>query len=135
MQFFSKIALLAIAATGLVSAAPAPAPAELEARAMSGDLTYYTPGLGACGVYNSESDAIVAVSKTLFDPHTPGGNPNRNSLCGKKIKISRGGKSVTVTVRDRCEGCKTNDLDVPVKIFSKLANPSAGRVQMTWNWV
>ncbi|KAI1429367.1 RlpA-like double-psi beta-barrel-protein domain-containing protein-containing protein [Xylaria sp. FL1777] len=131
MQSFTKI-ILAIAATaGLVSAAPA----ALASRSMSGDLTYYAPGLGACGVYNSESDAIVALSWELFDQYTPNGNPNLNSLCGRKIQISRGGKSAVVTVEDRCTGCQLNDLDVPVNVFSKLADPNAGRVQMTWNWV
>ncbi|KAI1735575.1 RlpA-like double-psi beta-barrel-protein domain-containing protein-containing protein [Xylaria scruposa] len=135
MQSFTKIVLAAVAAAGLVSAAPGTPSAALESRSMSGDLTYYAPGLGACGVNNSEQDAIVAISKELFDPHTPNGNPNKNTYCGRKIKISRGGKSAVVTVRDRCEGCKKNDLDVPVKVFSKLANPNDGRVKMTWDWV
>ncbi|KAI3338872.1 RlpA-like double-psi beta-barrel-protein domain-containing protein-containing protein [Ustulina deusta] len=134
MQFFTKITFVLAAATGLVSAAPAASSGALEARSNSGDLTYYTPGLGACGVYNSESDSIVALSWKLFDPHTPNGNPNNNSLCGRKIKVTRGGKSAVVTVEDRCEGCNTNDLDVPVKVFSKLADPNAGRVKVTWNW-
>ena len=29
--------------------------------AYSGDMTFYAPGLGACGGYNSASDMIVAV--------------------------------------------------------------------------
>ncbi|KAI0554177.1 RlpA-like double-psi beta-barrel-protein domain-containing protein-containing protein [Xylaria curta] len=135
MQSFTKIVLAVAAVAGLVSAAPATSSAVIESRSMSGDLTYYTPGLGACGVYNSEQDAIVALSRELFDPHTPNGNPNLNTYCGRKIKISRGGKSVVVTVRDRCEGCQKNDLDVPVKVFSQLANPNDGRVKMTWDWV
>ncbi|KAI8624725.1 RlpA-like double-psi beta-barrel-protein domain-containing protein-containing protein [Xylariaceae sp. FL1651] len=109
----------------------------LESRATvhHGDLTYYTPGLGACGVTNGPNDAIVAISHVLFDPKTPGGNPNNNPLCGKKIKIQRDGKAVTVTVRDRCEACKEFDLDVPVKVFEKLAPPRLGRVKVSWNWL
>ncbi|KAI1262213.1 RlpA-like double-psi beta-barrel-protein domain-containing protein-containing protein [Xylariaceae sp. FL1019] len=108
----------------------------IEARAAvhHGDLTYYTPGLGACGVTNGENDPIVAISHVIFDPKTPGDNPNNNPLCGKKIKIRRNGKSVVVTVRDRCEGCEKWDLDVPVKVFKKLARPAAGRVKMNWNY-
>ena len=29
--------------------------------------TYYTTGLGACGITNTDSDYIVAVSHDLFD--------------------------------------------------------------------
>ncbi|KAK4222851.1 hypothetical protein QBC38DRAFT_426536 [Podospora fimiseda] len=38
------------------------------------------------------------------DLQTPNGNPNNNPLCGKKIKVSHNGKSVTVKVTDRCPG-------------------------------
>jgi expansin (peptidoglycan-binding protein) len=109
--------------------------AEVKAALNHGDLTYYTPGLGACGTVNGENDAIVAISHLIFDPKTPNGNPNKNSLCGKKIRIQRNGKSTVVQVRDRCEGCKKSDLDVPVKVFSKLAPPSAGRVKVDWTWL
>ncbi|TGJ78318.1 hypothetical protein E0Z10_g10443 [Xylaria hypoxylon] len=136
MQSFTKIALAIAATAGLVSAAPATSPVALESRqTMTGDLTYYAPGLGACGVYNSESDAIVALSWQLFDQYTPNGNPNLNSLCGRQIQINLGGNSAVVTVEDRCQGCQPNDLDVPVGVFSQLADPNVGRTQMTWSWI
>ena len=37
----------------------------------SGRFTYYTPGLGACGVTNSEAELVVALSYVDFDPYTP----------------------------------------------------------------
>ncbi|KAI1821800.1 RlpA-like double-psi beta-barrel-protein domain-containing protein-containing protein [Xylaria intraflava] len=136
MQFLTNIVFAIAATAGLVAAAPASeAPAQLQARSQAGDLTYYAPGLGACGVTNSESDAIVALSWELFDKYTPNGNPNKNSLCGRQIDISLGGKTTRVTVEDRCTGCQLNDLDVTESVFQKLASPSAGRVKMTWNWV
>ncbi|KAI1815281.1 RlpA-like double-psi beta-barrel-protein domain-containing protein-containing protein [Poronia punctata] len=126
MQFITSILL----AAGLVSAVP------LQARQEnSGQLTYYAPGLGACGVYSSESDAVVAISTALFDPQTPNGNPNNNALCGRQIQINRDGRSVVVAVEDRCVGCAENDLDVPVAIFQQLANVDDGRVDMTWHWL
>jgi hypothetical protein len=65
MQSFTKIVVaLAATAGSLVSAAPTGT--ALQNRDMSGDLTYYAPGLGACGVYNSEDDSIVALSWQLF---------------------------------------------------------------------
>ncbi|KAI1128068.1 RlpA-like double-psi beta-barrel-protein domain-containing protein-containing protein [Nemania abortiva] len=133
MQSFTKIILSLAAVAGLASAAPA---ADAEKRqTMSGDLTYYTPGLGACGVYNGESDAIVALSWELFDQYTPNGNPNLNSLCGRQVQISLNGKTAVVTVEDRCQGCQYGDLDVPVAVFSQLADPSVGRTQMTWTFL
>ncbi|KAI0165824.1 RlpA-like double-psi beta-barrel-protein domain-containing protein-containing protein [Xylariaceae sp. FL1272] len=133
MFSLSKI-ILALAATTLVSAVPVKETRQI-AGTFSGDLTYYAPGLGACGVTNLESDSIVAISKTLYDQYTPGTNPNLNTLCGKQIQITIGDKSTIVTVEDRCEACAVDDLDVPVAVFSQLADPNAGRVQMSWVWL
>ena len=74
----------------------------------TGDLTYYGPGLGACGVTSSDNDNIVSVSHFLFDSESNGPNPNANPLCGLKLRAQRfdesaGDKeSVDLTVVDRC---------------------------------
>lgn len=74
-----------------------------------GDLTYYAPGLGACGITSSDSDSIVAISQLVFDAVQKGSNPNANPLCGKKIRASRynekdrAQRSVDLTVVDRCK--------------------------------
>lgn len=100
----------------------------------SGEGTYYDTGLGACGITNSDTDYIVAISHELFDQYTPNGNPNKNSLCGKKIKASYEGKSVEVTVVDRCEGCAYNDLDFSPSAFTLIADKGLGRIDITWEW-
>ncbi|KAI1265151.1 RlpA-like double-psi beta-barrel-protein domain-containing protein-containing protein [Xylariaceae sp. FL1019] len=127
-MFSLSTIILALAATTLVSAVPVKETRQISGT-FSGDLTYYAPGLGACGVTNSESDSI------LFDQYTPGTNPNLNTLCGKQIQITIGDKSTIVTAEDRCEACAVDDLDVPVAVFSQLADPNAGRVQMSWVWL
>ncbi|KXJ87016.1 RlpA-like double-psi beta-barrel-protein domain-containing protein-containing protein, partial [Microdochium bolleyi] len=112
-----------------------------------GDLTFYAPGLGACGTTSTEDDAIASVSHILFDAAATSGNPNDNPLCGRRIRItrenqggSRGSKgrrsssSVEVTVVDRCEGCAAADLDLSPAAFRRLAPESAGRVEGTWSW-
>lgn len=71
-----------------------------------GELTYYDPALGACGITSSSSEAVCAVSKVVFDAASTGPNPNTNPLCGRKIRLRRNGKSVDVTVVDRCEFAK-----------------------------
>ncbi|EEP81182.1 predicted protein [Uncinocarpus reesii 1704] len=67
----------------------------------SGDLTYYEPGLGSCGITSSSSENICAVSRILYDAASTGSNPNENPLCGLKLRLKRGDKSVDVTVVDR----------------------------------
>lgn len=129
------------------------------AKTYTGDLTYYDPGLGACGIDSGDNDAIVAVSHYTFDAAQTGSNPNQNPLCGKKIRARRvnesTGKSVSidVTVIDRCEplldadkmiaatdhvlgtGCQPTDLDVSPAMFDKMADHGLGRVTMTWAWL
>lgn len=67
-----------------------------------GDLTYYDPALGSCGITSSSSDLICAVSHKLFDAASTGSNPNANPLCGLKLRVKRGESSVDVMVVDRC---------------------------------
>lgn len=77
----------------------------------TGDLTYYGPGLGACGVTSSETDNIVSISHFVFDAEQKGTDPNTNPLCGLKIRATRfdeqvnGMRSVDLTVVDRCKWC------------------------------
>ena len=122
----------------------------------SGDLTYYAPGLGSCGITNSDTDMICAISHELygFDPSQnkrsllltcarvdssqTGTNPNSNPFCMRKIRATRhrngvdGNVSVDVTVVDRCTGCKLYDLDFSPGAFHKMADESLGRVDVTW---
>ena len=83
-------------------------PLPSDTRSFTGDLTYYGPGLGACGVTSSDTDDIVSVSHLLFDSESTGSNPNANPLCGLKIRAERldesvnAQRSVDLTVVDRC---------------------------------
>ncbi|EAW12914.1 RlpA-like double-psi beta-barrel domain-containing protein [Aspergillus clavatus NRRL 1] len=100
-----------------------------------GDMTYYNPSLGSCGIINTDSDLICAVSHVLFDAASTGTNPNANPLCGLKVRLRRGETSVDVKVVDRCVGCKVDDLDVSPAVFQKLADPDLGRVLIDWSWL
>lgn len=102
-----------------------------------GDLTYYDPGLGACGVTSANGDKIVAVSHLIFDAVQTGSNPNTNPLCGKQVRVKRLGGDVTVdlTVVDRCTGCQPDDLDMTEDTFSLLADVALGRVKGEWSWL
>jgi len=103
----------------------------------TGEATFYQTGLGACGITNTDSDYIAAVSYLLFDsfPHYNGVNPNQNPICGKKVIASYKGKSVTVALTDRCTGCALTDLDFAPAAFKQLGDQSLGRLYgMTWEW-
>lgn len=75
----------------------------LGSQTYTGDLTYYSPGLGACGITSSDNDNIVSISHTVFDAASKGSNPNANPLCKHKIRALREGSSVDLTVVDRCD--------------------------------
>lgn len=100
-----------------------------------GDLTYYAPGLGACGVVSKDGDSIVSVSHLLFDAVSKSSNPNQNPLCGKMIRARRSTGSVDLKVVDRCTGCEPRDLDITEKVFATLANVDKGRVDVEWSWL
>ncbi|KAK3356835.1 RlpA-like double-psi beta-barrel-protein domain-containing protein-containing protein [Lasiosphaeria hispida] len=111
-----------------------------------GDLTYYAPGLGACGLDNVSEDYIAAVAHELFDAAganlASGGNPNDNPLCGKMIRITRdyveanrGNVTVDVMVVDRCVGCQPTDLDLSPAVYDQLAPESKGRAVGRWKWL
>ncbi|KAI7474518.1 hypothetical protein KC357_g5162 [Hortaea werneckii] len=111
----------------------------------TGDLTYYQPGLGACGVTSTEDDFIVALSHILFDAAgsstDAGGNSNENPLCGRMLRATRyneeagAQRSVDLRVVDRCTGCEVDDLDTSLKAFEKLAPSASGRVDVSWAWL
>ncbi|KIY73620.1 hypothetical protein CYLTODRAFT_416994 [Cylindrobasidium torrendii FP15055 ss-10] len=109
-------------------------------RAFTGEGTYYTPGVGACGLTNTDADMIVAVSHLLYDSY-PGAtpNPNLNPICGKKLRANYNGRSVDVAVTDKCMGCAgMYDLDFTTSAILKLVDDpvAAGRLTgVTWDWL
>ncbi|EMR64162.1 hypothetical protein MGN70_003144 [Eutypa lata] len=112
-----------VAAVGLVATS---------AVAYSGDLTYYTPGLGACGFTNSEADAVVALA---VDQYGSDPNPNNAAVCGRQIAINYNGKTAIAEVVDKCWGCASGSIDVSPTVFSQLEDLSAGRVQVSWDFI
>ncbi|KAI1770558.1 RlpA-like double-psi beta-barrel-protein domain-containing protein-containing protein [Hypoxylon cercidicola] len=108
----------------------------------TGELTYYEPALGACGIQSSSSEDIVSVSHVIFDSASEGSDPNTNPLCGMTIRVTRdyvetgaGNRSVDVTVVDRCVGCGATDLDLSIAVFTRLAPQDSGRVVGSWAWL
>ncbi|KAK8112187.1 RlpA-like double-psi beta-barrel-protein domain-containing protein-containing protein [Apiospora kogelbergensis] len=119
MPSFTTVLATFAATAGLVAALP------LEARS-GGDMTYYNPGLGSCGLTNGDGDAVVALSPAQYAAHP--------DACGKSIVINYGGKTATATVVDKCPGCSADSIDVSPSIFQSLESLDAGRVQVSWSF-
>jgi hypothetical protein len=98
-------------------------------KSFTGEMTYFTPGMGACGHDSTESDEMVAISKDLFDQYTPNGNPNKNPLCGQTVSItSADGTTRKATIWDRCVGCAEGDLDMPQSFFNTVTKDKEGKI-------
>ncbi|PRP87097.1 riboflavine-aldehyde-forming enzyme [Planoprotostelium fungivorum] len=92
---------------------------------ISGQATYFAPGLGACGHTNGANDLIAALNKAQY---------GSGGYCGKKATVHGPNGSVKVTIVDECPGCSYGDLDLSPAAFKKIADLSAGRVSIHWNW-
>ena len=113
--------------------------------------TWFNVGLGSCGVFNVDSDFIVAVDiHTIQTFPGAGSNPNtyvlgtlvlvqplmyahdcahRNPMCGRLMQVNTpDGHSVTVTVADTCPSCAVGSVDLTPAAFKKLAPLSVGRI-------
>ncbi|KAI0632603.1 RlpA-like double-psi beta-barrel-protein domain-containing protein-containing protein [Trametes polyzona] len=101
----------------------------------TGDATFYSAGLGACGVTNTDADFIAAIDAQTFDTFPgAGANPNLNPICHKQVTVTGpDGKTVNVLVTDRCPGCAKGSIDLTPTAFQQLASLDVGRLHgITW---
>ncbi|KAG9072663.1 hypothetical protein KI688_000435 [Linnemannia hyalina] len=147
MAIFNKLALLAtVALAAMVSAAPidttpvrhtsalkidssTEASEDLvvsaQGSAFSGRGTWFTDTVGSCGTPFDTHDLIVAMNEAQM-----GGT----SMCGKSVRVTSGGKTVTARVTDTCPSqyCNSGSLDLSQAVFSQLAPLSTGVIPITW---
>ncbi|KAK5715469.1 hypothetical protein LTR15_010113 [Elasticomyces elasticus] len=97
----------------------------------TGDITYYTPGLGSCGWTNTEDEAIVAIPHGMMEN---GINPNLNPLCGQYITISYAGATHKAKIVDTCGGCDGQAIDLTQTLFDAVAPSGDGRVHGVEWW-
>ncbi|KAF5020131.1 hypothetical protein F66182_7842 [Fusarium sp. NRRL 66182] len=92
----------------------------------AGEITYYHPGLGACGDNHGDGDMVAAVSAAIFDADRP---------CGKTVKVKGDAGETTVTVVDRCADCPEFDIDLSPTAFKKAVGAlSVGRGKGSWSF-
>ncbi|KAG9300490.1 hypothetical protein G9A89_010117 [Geosiphon pyriformis] len=130
-QFPSAIITFVMFAVAIFIKSSNGAPTIIKRDQFSGDGTYYNPGLGACGETNSEGDLIVAINKPQWGNPS---NPNNNPICGKQVQVSGPKGSVIATIKDECPECAYGSLDFSPAAFDKIADRSAGRVHITWDF-
>ncbi|KAM0321992.1 hypothetical protein ACHAQA_009733 [Verticillium albo-atrum] len=97
----------------------------------NGELTHYTTGLGACGHDDTGAPGIIALSQEKM-----GAPSNGNPLCDRRVRLSANGISVEGTVRDKCMGCKKEDIDVSEDLFIALyGDLGIGRAPVSWELI
>ncbi|KAH7345784.1 hypothetical protein B0J17DRAFT_624891 [Rhizoctonia solani] len=104
----------------------------------TGQLTYFSIGLGACGWTNSDTEWVAAISHELYDnwPGYAGGNPNNNPVTiAVSLSVYRRRQDHPSRNVDRCEGCALWDLDLSPSAFQQFAPLASGRLYgATWHF-
>ena len=101
----------------------------------SGRFTWYNVGVGytACGSLHGDDELVLALNKAQFDPYTPDGNPNHNTLCNKKVQVTGPKGSAEVILVDMCPGCPYGGLDLSPAAFKAVGGSlDIGVVQGSW---
>ena len=100
-----------------------------------GDATHYNPSAGytACGTKHGDEDLIAALPFHFWT--TP--NPNKDPMCTKSVRVTnpQNGKTVTVRIQDKCQGCKGDDIDLSLGAFRQINDPAVGRFKANWIFV
>lgn len=99
-----------------------------------GDITFYSPGLGSCGILSSDSEPVVALAVSMMNNPA---NPNKNPKCGTQVHIfnPKTGETHSGIIVDTCYSCQYEDLDLSHSLFQRIAPYGNGRVHgMRWTF-
>ena len=82
-------------------------------------------GDGACSFGPAANMMIAAMNYTDYD---------NAKACGAYVEVhAADGASITVLITNECPApCAPGQLDLSQQAFAKLANPTAGEIQITW---
>lgn len=91
----------------------------------AGVITYYAAdGSGNCSFDPSPADLdVAAMNAPQWD---------NSAVCGSCVRVDGPKGSVTVRIVDQCPECASGALDLSAEAFAKIAEPSAGRVDVRW---
>jgi expansin (peptidoglycan-binding protein) len=93
-----------------------------------GVATYYAAtGEGNCSYEASPGDLnVAAMNESQYA---------NSEACGACVRVMGPNGSVTVRIVDRCPECLPGQLDLSMEAFAQIAEPSQGRVPITWQEV
>ncbi|KAI1825481.1 RlpA-like double-psi beta-barrel-protein domain-containing protein-containing protein [Xylaria intraflava] len=91
--------------------------------ANSGNMTWFYPGLGACGWWSNDGQAVVALNPWDW----AGG-----SHCGQWITIWGNGRTTAGLVVDLCPGCRYGGVDASPAIFDDIISLDVGYTFVDW---
>ncbi len=93
-----------------------------------GEGTYYdADGSGNCSFDATPGDPLVAAMN-----HT---DYAASAVCGACVTIaSESGAEITVRIVDQCPECPAGDIDMHPDAFGMLADPSLGRIPISWHY-
>jgi expansin len=116
--------------TGTASDTPGtgtPAPQAL-GEVHHGEGTFYgATGAGNCSFDPSPDDLMVAAMNHV--------DYAGSAACGEAIVVTGPKGTVTVRITDQCPECAQGDVDLSEQAFARIADPSAGRVAISWQVV
>ncbi|KAJ7089020.1 RlpA-like double-psi beta-barrel-protein domain-containing protein-containing protein, partial [Mycena crocata] len=92
--------------------------------------TFYRPegGFGSCGWQIQNSDFIVALGEGHYD---------NGAHCGQTINVEYNGRSISLTVADRCPGCQgDNGIDLSEGAMAALDGNylNDGVINVNWSF-
>lgn len=139
----SRPAATATGPTAASTTAPAPVAAEAPAGGTtplagriepggtySGVATFYgADGGGAC-LFDHPSDDLMVAAMNTRDYET-------SKACGARVQVrAADGATITVRIVDECPGdCQVGQIDLSQEAFARLADPTLGRIPITWSLV
>ncbi len=94
-----------------------------------GDATYYdATGAGNCSFDATPDDLMVGAMNHV--------DYAASAVCGSCVHMSHpGGGDAIVRIVDQCPECPQGNIDLSMEAFSKLADPSLGRIHIDWTYV
>lgn len=102
-------------------------------------LTYYDPGLGACGELHGGHEMVVALNQPQWDESALNlGFWTPNARCGQMVEIStEHGRNVKARIVDLCPACHYGSLDVSRPVFMALSpfGLYPGRLRMNFTFL
>jgi expansin (peptidoglycan-binding protein) len=76
------------------------------------------------------------VPSNLFGTALSDSNWDTAGACGRCVSVTGpSGTKITAMVTDQCPGCGPNHLDLYPDAFAKLADPSKGVINVSWDFV